>query len=96
MASNLKLIDDCVKDLKRIVSIVDDSEEGQILHKTMSELRLDIGCITKELHVVGKSIEKLQTEVNHVLFRWLAKLTQRPRLNLNIICKAAIPPLLLF
>lgn len=69
MASNLRLIDDCVKTVQRIVPIIDNSEENQILDKTISELRIDIDCIKEELDVVGKSIERLQTEVNCVIFR---------------------------
>lgn len=56
MASNLRLIDDCVKTVQRIVPIIDNSEENQILDKTISELRIDIDCIKEELDVVGKSI----------------------------------------
>ena len=91
MACNLRLIDDCTKILKRTLHIVDDSEEAKVLSMTMSELEGDINYIQKELGVVGKSIDKLQNEVSHVIFRRLAELTKRQRSNLKIPCKAAIP-----
>ncbi len=69
MASNLRLIDDCSNVLKRIVHIVDDSEEAERLHRTTNELRGDIDYIREQLMVFGKRIENLQIEVNHVIFR---------------------------
>ena len=66
MASNLRLIDDWSKILMRIVAIVDDSEEAKVMYKTMSELRDDIDYVKEKLEVVGKSMDELQIEVNHV------------------------------
>ncbi|KAL9076085.1 MAG: hypothetical protein Q9161_001132 [Pseudevernia consocians] len=63
MTCNLRLIDDCTKILKRTLHIVDDSEEAKVLSMTMSELEGDINYIQKELGVVGKSIDKLQNEI---------------------------------
>lgn len=96
MASNLRLIDDCAKALIEIVPIGENSEEAKILEKIMSKLRGDIEYIKGRLEVVGNSIEKLQTEVKHVIFRQLAQLTKRQRSSLKITCKAAIPPWLPF
>ena len=65
MTRNLKLVDECAEVLKRILSIVDDSEEAKILHETMKELRGDINYIKEKLECVGEAIESLQTEVNY-------------------------------
>ena len=90
MTSNLKLIDDCARTLKRIIPIVDDSEEAKILDQTMRELTSDIEYIQKKLEVAGLGIEKLQTEVYHVNIHHLAELTKYQRSNLKTVCKAGI------
>lgn len=69
MASNLRLVDEWAKTLKKIVPIVENTEEANLLQKIMSELRGDINYIKEELETLGKNIEKLQTEVNYVIFR---------------------------
>ena len=92
MTSNLRLVDECAKILKRIVPIVDDTEEAKLLQEIMSKLGGEIQYIREELEIVGKNIEKLQTEVNHVIFRQWAELTERQRSNRRTICKVVIPP----
>ena len=96
MASNLRLIDDCFKILKRIVKIVDSSEEAKILDRTMNELIGDIHYIKEQLLIIGDRIENLQIEVNHVIFRQRAELKKRQRSNPKTTCKAAIQPCLPF
>ncbi|CAD6583029.1 MAG: hypothetical protein ASARMPRED_001201 [Alectoria sarmentosa] len=63
MTSNLRLVDECAKILKRIVPIVDDTEEAKLLQEIMSKLGGEIQYIREELEIVGKNIEKLQTEI---------------------------------
>lgn len=77
MASNVSIIDDCFKVLAKLVPINESSEEAKALDKIMSKLRENIDDIKRRLELLGMSIEKLQTEVNHVIFRHFAKLTKR-------------------
>ena len=96
MASKLRLVEEWAKTLKKIVPIVENTEEANLLQKIMSELRGDIDYFKEELEILGKSIEKLQTEVNNVIFRQRAELTKRQRSNRRIVCKVVIQRFLPF
>lgn len=91
MTSNLKVIEDCTKILKKIIPVSNDTEEARVLHKIMNELIRDIEYIQIKLKAVRGSIDKLQTEVILVIFWHCAKLTKRRRSNLKTTCKVAIP-----
>lgn len=94
MASDLRRVDDWSNTFKRILHMVDDSEETKLLDKIMSELRGDIDYLKKELVAVGDSIDTLLAEVAQVIIQRLAELTKRQRSNRRITCKAAILPYL--
>ena len=63
MTSNLEVLDEYTNILRKIIPIRNGTEEARILHKIWDELRCDIQYIQIELNSVGRSIDRLQTEV---------------------------------
>ncbi|KAM0796937.1 hypothetical protein BDR22DRAFT_824663 [Usnea florida] len=63
MTSNLEVLDECTRILRKTIPISDGTEEAMILQKILDELRCDIQYIRNKLSSVGRSIDRLQIEV---------------------------------
>ena len=64
MTSNLEVLDECTNIIRKTMPISDGTVEAMILQKILDELRCDIQYIQVKLSSVGRSIDRLQIEVN--------------------------------